>query len=738
MRSVSLLLSSAVSAVVFSAVPSLAQQVEVKLDPVILKAPTAEEIANSPTEGYVAGVSATAGRTALHVAETPRSVSVITSEQIADQGAGSLEEAISYTAGVTTATYGYDGRYDEFAIRGFVTEIGGNYRDGLPLRTFGWSGWRSEPFAMERAEVLRGPTSDVYGANQPGGLVNSVSKRPRDEFAAEAFVAYGEHNQKRLGVDVTGPLGAGSPFTYRLVGVLQDADTRYKGTEDDSLYFAPSVSAKLGEHTKLTVLGQLKRDEIGETYQVLPMSGTLKSNALGQISRDTLASHPDHNNIVMNQNSVGYEFEHEFDIGLRLLQRARYAHHRLDYNGSYNAGGFASASLLRRAGPIDRMLLQKFNVNQISQQASVDTAAEYTFQFDAGETRALLGTDFFWGNSKAGYAMGYLGEMNPFTGEITNLLAADPRMRTHLPAYLNQRMSQIGVYAVADTVLYDKWNIAANLRYDKTTVKSHSQAPVPAVVQQSESRNSAVTARLGLSYQFDFGLTPYASFGTSFNAPPAGAYVDGSMLKPETSRQFEVGLKYSPDTFDGLFTLAGYEITKSNVTESDPANRGFFVQTGEVRVRGLEFEAVAELGYGFSTIASYSYQQAKITKDAQYTGNRMVRIPEHTASVWLKHDFQQEALEGLSFAAGYRFTGERFSDKANKIKLPSVGLFDASLNYEVNNLKFSLTGRNLANKTYVASCADAGAARIDPRLFESTNCTYGKGRELRLQMSAKF
>ncbi|GMO72048.1 hypothetical protein BwSH20_55340 [Bradyrhizobium ottawaense] len=143
-----------------------------------------------PVQGFVATRSATGTKTNTPLIETPQSVSVVTQDQIRDTGARTVGEALAYTAGVQTQPYGFDPRYDQFLIRGFAANQYGNYRDGLRQGNGSFAYFRNEPYGAERIEVMRGPSSVLYGANEAGGMVNYVSKMPLDKRLNECWPRY--------------------------------------------------------------------------------------------------------------------------------------------------------------------------------------------------------------------------------------------------------------------------------------------------------------------------------------------------------------------------------------------------------------------------------------------------------------------------------------------------------------------------------------------------------------------
>jgi iron complex outermembrane receptor protein len=170
---------------------------------------------------------------------------VITADRIEAIGAANLKDALGYTPGVSTTTYGADSRYDWISLRGFDAYSPGFYLDGLPLRNNStWGVWRTENYGAERIELLRGPSSVLYGMSGPGGVVNVVSKRPTAEPVRELQVQLGDHNRKQVAGDFSGALDAEGKVLYRITGVLRDAQLPAAKEADDHSYIAPSLTWK--------------------------------------------------------------------------------------------------------------------------------------------------------------------------------------------------------------------------------------------------------------------------------------------------------------------------------------------------------------------------------------------------------------------------------------------------------------------------------------------------------------
>ncbi len=235
------------------------------------------ERANGPVNGYVARRSATATKTDTLLIESPQSVSVITSDEIGDRKAESLDEVLRYTAGVTPNMKSW--AVDEFSLlRGFSLGTAGIFLDGLLTSGRAYAA-PIEPYGLERLEVLRGPASVLYGQSPPGGMVNAVSKRPTLDVLREIGVEFGSYNRKQVKVDLGGPLDSQGVWTYRLTMLGRDANTRLDHDKDNRLYIAPALTWQPNADTKLTLLARYQKDNQQYAWQ----NQLQNPGALGQV-----------------------------------------------------------------------------------------------------------------------------------------------------------------------------------------------------------------------------------------------------------------------------------------------------------------------------------------------------------------------------------------------------------------------------------------------------------------------
>ncbi|HYD15581.1 MAG TPA: TonB-dependent receptor plug domain-containing protein, partial [Hyphomicrobium sp.] len=294
------------------------------------------ETATGPVNGYAATRSATGIKTDTPLKEIPQSVSVVGAEQIRDQNAQSLQDALRYVPGVVADGYGLDSRTDTPFIRGAEAA---DYVDGL-RRTFNYYtyNYRIDPYFMERIEVLRGPASVLYGQAPVGGIINSVSKRPEDQQGGEIGVEYGSFDFKQVKFDTTARVTSDGKWSYRLTGVARESETQVDYVDDDRYALAPSITFRPDSNTSITLLGHFQEDRTGSTSQFFPIVGTLIPNVNGRtIPRDRFIGEPtDHYDTDVASGTL--IAEHKFNSVFKLSHVSRYADIHNDLDSTYGMG----------------------------------------------------------------------------------------------------------------------------------------------------------------------------------------------------------------------------------------------------------------------------------------------------------------------------------------------------------------------------------------------------------------
>ncbi len=661
------------------------------------------ETATGPVKGIVATRSATGTKTDTPLIETPQSISVITADRVKQQGAVSISDALGYTAGVTPSVYGVDTRFDWLRVRGFNSYLPGFFVDGTLARNNNtWSVWKVEPYGQERIEVLKGPPSVLYGQANVGGMVNVVSKRPLDEPLNEVELRFGSHNRIETAFDFSGPATQDGKVLYRLTGVVLDTDTQVDFTEQERVYIAPAVTWRPSAGTSLTLLSQYLKEDDVPNIGFLPALGTLKKpDGLGYIPRSFFTGEPGYDKFEQEQWAIGYAFEHRFDEVWQVRQNLRYRETDVDYKTVYGTG-------LSGNDP-HKLTRGVFTSFETVNAFTVDNQVQADFVAGGIKHTVLAGLDYqrnkFDQRSGSGSLPSTIDPYDPVYGAVIT----DPALYNNSDTTL----TQTGLY-LQEQAKIDRWIVTLGGRYDW----AESEIDNRLNGTTSEQKDEAFTWKGAILYHAANGLAPYYSYSESFFPVPGSDGTTGAPFKPETGQQHEVGIKYEMPGIRSLFTLAAFDITRQNYVTYENVAPFPAHQTGEIRSRGVEFEATAELARGLDLIAAYTWLPTfEITKSSNpgEIGKREPTVAEHMASLWLHYRLQDGLLAGFGFGGGVRYIGETFGNLANSadMKVPEFTLFDGVVDYEKDGWRLAVNVKNIA----------------DERTFTCDGtCYYGEGR----------
>ncbi|MFC5699352.1 TonB-dependent siderophore receptor [Pseudomonas sp. GCM10022186] len=651
------------------------------------------ETAWGPTTGMVATRTAAGTKTDTAINEIPRSISVITREQLDSRPTLNLNDSLRYTAGVMSSGYGSDSRADWLKVRGFVPT---QFLDGLPLPVGSFANPKVEPWNLERIAVLRGPASSVYGQTPPGGLLDMVSRRPQEEQANEVELQAGSNEHKQINFDSTGKIDDEGQLLYRVSGTARDSNSPVDHIPDKRYNIAPSLTWNINDDTRLTFLSQYTRDDTGITGQFLPLQGTRIDSPFGKISHHKNLGEPDWDFYDRTYYALGYSFEHRLNDVWQFRQNLRYTKSDLEFQ-AVNVATFntvdANGNVNRESGIVDE---------DISQFA-VDNNFQANFSTGELDHTLLLGLDHQRANTNYRwlYGMGVppINVNNPIYG-------ADLSGVSYFTMQdFNQKTHQTGLY-IQDQIALDNWRLTLGGREDWVHTGTEFYNKNDATNTQ---RDAAFSGNLGLSYLFDNGITPYISYAESFQ-PAIGANVDSTVsFEPTEGRQYEVGIKYQPPGTDAMLTAAVYDLNQTNVSVTEGSVTR---QIGELEIRGLELEATADVTENLKLVASYSYTDSEIRKGPD-KGNRMAQVPRNQATAWADYTWHSGILDGFGVAGGVRYVGDSYGNTANTWlgHTGSYTVYDASVHYDLGRLDSSLRGlsvavdaKNVFNKEYLSTC----------------------------------
>ena len=658
----------------------------------------------------------TATKSALEPEETPQGITVIDEAQLEQRGVQSLNQALRYAPGVVTENRGGSvAMFDSYSIRGFKTN-NVNYYDGLSLQQL--NGWnlqpQIDPIAMQQVEIFKGPTSVLYGAMPPGGMVNMIAKAPQTEKSTKVGVATGSRNLQEASIDTTGQFGD-SDFSYRLIALARKQDSQVDNAEEERYLIAPSVDWQATDSTLIN---------FNLYYQNDPSMGINSSMPLDVLkASDPSVSMGDKNWSKFEREvlMVGYKINHDFNNNWTFLQNARYTDASLYQENTYHVSYDSNTP-----NQLSRYL---YSTDESFKGFVIDNQLSGLIKAGSIEHNVLVGIDYQNMDGDVNYSS-YSANgsgFNSFDPLNPNNDLLDRSDVTKTGEYLDDTTSsQLGLY-LQDQVRLDALVLIAGARFDHYKSESDYYA--------HESDHKQFTYRVGGLYELNNGLSPFASYATSFEPAP-GVDKSGNEFDPEMAQQAEIGVKYLSDDMSKEATVSLFHIVKQDMLMTDPTNvYGPRIQVGEVVSQGAELSGRWFATENFDIAAAYTYVDMEITEDTSIglEGTTPIYVPEHTANLWANYNVFNGMLAGSRFSAGARYVGEMQMDASNtQGKVPAYTVVDLSVGYDLGAASDTLSGatanlavNNIFNEEYYAC-------------YDQSNCWFGAEQSVELSVNYEF
>ncbi|EES4678117.1 ferrichrome porin FhuA [Escherichia coli] len=734
-----------IAVVVATAVSGMSVYAQAAVEPkedtiTVTAAPAPQESAWGPAATIAARQSATGTKTDTPIQKVPQSISVVTAKEMALHQPKSVKEALSYTPGVAVGTRGASNTYDYLIIRGFAADgqSQNNYLNGLKMQGNFYNDAVIDPYMLERAEIMRGPVSVLYGKSSPGGLLNMVSKRPTTEPLKEVQFKAGTDSLFQTGFDFSDALDDDGVYSYRLTGLARSANAQQKGAEEQRYAIAPAFTWRPDDKTNFTFLSYFQNEPETGYYGWLPKEGTVEPLPNGKRLPTDFNEGAKNNTYSRNEKMIGYSFDHEFNDTFTVRQNLRFAQNKVSQKSVYGYG--MCSDPLYSSNPSSspcanvpqsqwgHTLTRQYVIdNEKLENFSVDTQLQSKFATGSVDHTLLTGVDFMRMRNDIDSWFGYAGSVAP--SDIYNLDRSDFDFGAHPnpsgPYRVLLKQKQTGLY-VQDQAQWDKVLVTLGGRYDWADQSSFNRD----YGNKSDRDDKQFTWRGGVNYLFDNGVTPYFSYSESFE-PASQTDANGDLFAPSKGKQYEVGVKYVPEDRPIVVTGALYQLTKTNNLMADPNGSLFSVEGGEIRARGVELEAKAALSASVNVVGSYTYTDAEYTTDTNYKGNTPAQVPKHMASLWADYTFFDGPLSGLTLGTGGRYTGSSYGDPANSFKVGSYTVVDALVRYDLARVgmagsNVALHVNNLFDREYVASC------------FNTYGCFWGAERQVVATATFRF
>ncbi|WP_099063037.1 TonB-dependent siderophore receptor [Serratia sp. BW106] len=622
---------------------------------------------------YAEENSVSATRTNTPISEIPQSVQVINRKVMDEQNSQNLSDVLVNVSGVRPI------RQDEvlFAqplVRGFPAEI---YLDGLPA--FGGTAASIDPSSLtgaERIEVLKGPTSALYGGGigaPLGGLINVVSKRPEAATEGRVGIRTGSYFTVNPWADVNVPLG--ERVAARVSGSYEKSNSWIDNVKSRNWFLQPSVSFELSPQTELIFTGQYNRRSQIE-YSGLPAALAIN----GDIDRHAYpgATHGQPRTSIENQVST-LALKHWFNDDTTLNVTGRYFDSKVSDYGSFITDSPDASQ------PTVYSVSALYLPSHVT-ESTFDTNLATTIDALGGSHEMMAGVSYDYTNFSSAVSgavpIGVLDLAHPdynlSYGSTPETLVTQTNRYQTLAGYLQDQAS------------WGRFHVLGSLRLTQLSLRQAEQ--------DVDITSHRITHRIGLTYDLTDSLAAYTAYSTGFRG--AFNFVGMDKPVPETSRNYEMGLKLNQKDWGLTGTLALFQQTRRNVATADPnqelALYGYTVQTGEQRARGVELDMTWEPTPAFSILANYAYTQAEVTEDNSIQpGNGLPRVPRHSGRITARYRIQDGVAKGLGFGAGLTAVSSRELTLPNTVSVPGYAMVDAQTSYDYDRYTVTLSAVNL-------------------------------------------
>lgn len=664
--------------------------------------------------GYKPEKATIAGKVPLSLREIPNSVSVVTRQQMDEQGMVTVSDALNQTTGITVIAN--DTTNDQILSRGYSLSA---VYDGVPSYN-GLSATQQFDLALyERVEILRGPAGLLQGSGNPGGVVNMVRKRAKDQFAVSGTLAAGSWENYRMEADVTGPLNEARTLRARAVVTEQDRKYFYDKTHTKKWLAFGALEYDLQPQTTVSLSASIQ-----DSDTQAPSSGVPLYTDYSFINLDRSTNvYPYWVNYSIQTQEVSLAGEHRFDNKWLAKIVLNHRNQRSTYKDAWPGTG---------VNPVN-MTMDSYSRSLYAYNNDRDGADAYVtgpFSLFGRNHNLLLG--FNYDRYLSNYKSASPGSVANVVLGTEDSVVAEPFMNYNSGS--ESQTTQYGSYGQLRLSLADPLTLVLGGRL--TTFKTKNRNVAPSAQTAWGNGNAKADNHFspygGLIYDLTKQVNLYASYSDIF-VPQTNKKADGSIIDPRTGRQYEVGSK--GEFFDGKLgvSVAVFNIRDKNRAYRDPAypsSSNFYLSAGEIESKGWEAEITGSPLPGLDLTAGYTRLMTKYLKDRNNEGkDYSIQSPNHQFKLWANYRFSEPNLQGLQLGGGVLANSGIGSSRGNyQVNQGEVAIFNARLAYQIDkHYSLSLAANNLFDKKYYASVGTATAYTF-----------YGEPRSYMLTLRASY
>lgn len=659
------------------------------------------------TDNYAPAVAEIGGKTPTALRDVPQSLSVISKDVLTAQGVTNLSDALSNVPGITLSAGEGGNIGDNINLRGYSARSD-LFVDGMRDR----GQYSRDTFFVESVEVLKGPSSMLFGRGSTGGVINRSSKKASLKAHNEAAVTLGTNDAYRGTLDVNRAIADKAAFRLSLMADNSHSDRDQ--IESENYGIAPTLRFGIGTGTEYSLSAVLQKSRNLPDYG-LP----IVRNQIVQVDRDTFYGLND-DQFNTDSGMLQFGFKHRYSEQVSLNNKLQFTQVDTDASPSpsrlfYYPNGDTKAKPVQVSNtaplpdnvPLEWILAERYRRDREVSEKSLFNQTDLNVKFDTLGLKHELNTGVEVGHDD------YKNQGYDWTG-LPKTPLLDPQYestpgtakRTQ-GALTTSGANSFAAYANDQLALTDHWKLIAGLRWDRFKV-GYEQVDAAGKLTYLESDNRMLSTRAGVLFQPDDIQSYYASYGTSFNPSAENMTLSAAnqSVDPEKSTSHEIGAKW--DLLDGNLSLTTslYQVEKTDARTTDPLT-DIITLDGNNRVRGFELGVAGKLTDLWQVMGGYSRMQSEIleAREANTEGNELANTPKNTFSLWSTY----QPFTHWEVGGGLVYSSDRFVNNTNAVKLDGYTRYDATLAYRQTAYDVRLNLKNLTDEDYF-NVASAGRA----------------------------
>jgi catecholate siderophore receptor len=628
------------------------------------------------------------GETELNTAQ---SVTVVSSELIAAQGATRLEDALRNVPGITLNAGEGAARGDTVNIRGF-SAFNDFFIDGIRDAAV----YTRDIFDADAVEVLEGPSAVLFGRGSTGGAINQVTKAPLLTSLENLTSIIGTNDLIRTTGDFNIPLGGAAALRLNVMGEASQGAGR-DFVKNRRWGVAPAVAFGLGERDTVT-FSYLHQHENNVPDGGIPFV----DGAPAPVARSSDYGLVSDRNTTLDDIATA-RYKHDFSSDVSIAATLRFAHYEFDYQSAMPNFGTAAPTA---STPLDTILVGRDEPGSSGVQTNLTQQLDLTWRFNTGP----ISHSFMTGLELARQTSDLDRYLNPFNTNnawVPQTALLDPNPVEPLPQLLpvssrQDTTAHSDSFYVTDTIGFGRYfDLLASARFDRFSADYHQLTVASGAVLNLSHVDNVGSPRAAFEFKPTANQTYYIAYGTSFD-PSAEALTlttKTANLGPVKATSYETGAKESLLGGGLMVSAALFRTQVNNAQTNDPDNPTLTILNGDQRVDGLELQATGHLSRNWELFAGYSLLDGKTLSSGTeaYVGKELPNVAHNALNLWSEYYLPF----GIEVGGGANWLDARYADSGETARLPGYVVWNAMVSYKVaHNLTLQLNGLNLFNRYY--------------------------------------